>query len=41
MMSLQSHLDDGLIKGNDGGSELQEVGPHPVQPPVDRAVIGY
>jgi len=29
MMSVQSHLEDGLIKGNGGGSELQEVGSPP------------
>jgi len=35
MMPLQSHLEGGLIKGNDGGTELQEVGspPHPVHLP--------
>jgi len=38
----RSHLEGGgLIKGNDGGSELQEVGSPSRPAPVDRAVIGY
>ena len=32
-MAEQSHLEDGLIKGNDGGSELQEVDSPPRPPP--------